>query len=72
MVAPATIPPAVISQPGALAATRASSVATAAAWASSAVGSTRVWPKQSASRASCGPAAASATANPPVTSPAVI
>ena len=44
---------------------------TAPAWANSAGGSTRVWPKRSASRASCGPATASATANPPVTSPAV-
>ena len=71
MVAPASTPPAVISQSGVPAATRASSVATAAAWASSAGGSTRVWPKRSISRASCGPATASATANPPVTSPAV-
>jgi hypothetical protein len=71
MVAPASTPPAVISQSGLPTATRASSVATAAACAASAGGSTLVWPKRSASRASCGPATASATANPPVTSPAV-
>ncbi len=71
MVAPASTPPAAMSQYGAPAVTRTSSVATAAAWASSVGGSTRLWPKRSISRASCGPATASATANPPVTSPAV-
>ena len=70
MLAPTRTPPAVISQSGTPAAARASNAATAPAWASSTGGSTRVWPKRSISRASCGPATASATANPPVTSPA--
>jgi len=67
---PARIPAETISHSGRLLTTAVSNNATATPWASRHRGSTRVWPKRSIRRATCGPITASETANPPVTMPA--
>ncbi len=69
-VAPARTPAATSTGSGARALPATMSTATAAACAAALTGRTRGWPNRSTTRAANGPTVASATANPPTTTPA--